>query len=79
MQLDLLGDQRLPVDIGTGTCMAEALRLAGEALQRNALLQGVNRLIVISDGIVQDPDETLLTVAAIQEQGFAITTLGSRG
>ena len=75
-QLDQLRDQRLPVDIGTGTYMAEALRLAGEALQKNALLQGVNRLIVISDGIVQDQEATILSVAALQEQGIAITTIG---
>ena len=75
-QLDLLRDQRLPVDIGTGTFMGEAVRQAGEALQRNALPQGINRLIVISDGIVQDSDATLLTVAAVQEMGYAITTLG---
>ncbi|MBV9852172.1 MAG: VWA domain-containing protein [Armatimonadetes bacterium] len=76
-QLDLLRDQRLPVDIGTGTYMAAALRLAGEALQQNAAeAQGINRLIVISDGIVQDPDATMLAVSAIQDQGYAITTLG---
>ena len=64
------------MDIGTGTCMAAALKLAGQSLQKNSLVLGVNRLIVISDGIVQDQEDTLLAVAAVQEQGFAITTIG---
>lgn len=75
LQMDLLREQRLPVDIGTGTYMAEALRAGADALKQNAT-GGVNRLIVISDGIVQDADVTLLNVTAIQEEGFAITTLG---
>jgi Ca-activated chloride channel family protein len=75
-QLDNLAAQRLPVDIGNGTHMAEALRMAADALKQNAGPSGVNRLIVISDGIVQDAEETYLTVSGIQDQGLAITTLG---
>jgi Ca-activated chloride channel family protein len=76
LQLDALREQRLPVDIGTGTYMAEALRAASDALKQNAENTHVNRLIVISDGIVQDADTTLAGVAAIQDEGLAITTIG---
>lgn len=75
-QLDLLAEQRLPVDIGTGTCMADALRAAADALAQNASPGTLSRLIILSDGIVQDAEATLLMVAGIQDQGLAITTLG---
>ncbi len=76
VQMDLLREQRLSTDIGTGTFMAEALRTGADALRQSAHQNGVNRLIVISDGIVQDADATLLNVVAIQEEGYAITTIG---
>jgi Ca-activated chloride channel family protein len=75
-QLDLLAEQRLPVDIGLGTQMAEALRVADVALEASSMSNGVSRMIIISDGIVQDAEATLMTVAGIQENGLAITTLG---
>lgn len=75
-QMDLLREQRLPADIGTGTYMAESLRQAADYLKQNAEVSGVNRLIVISDGIVQDPDATLASIAAIQAEGYAIATIG---
>ena len=76
LQMDLLREQRLPAEIGTGTYMAEALRVAADALKQNSSSATVNRLIVISDGIVQDADVTLLNVSAIQDEGLAITTIG---
>ena len=76
VQMDLLREQRLPADIGTGTYMAEALRAGTDALKQSATQDGVNRLIVISDGIVQDADATLSNVSAIQDEGLAITTIG---
>jgi Ca-activated chloride channel family protein len=76
LQMDALREQRLPVDIGTGTYMAEALRAGADALHQNADGSHVNRLIVISDGMVQDADVTLMNVAAIQDEGRAITTIG---
>jgi Ca-activated chloride channel family protein len=74
--LDALRDQTLPVDIGTGTYMADAILSAGEYLARNAEGQTVNRLIIITDGIVQDPMVTLNNISAVQEKGYAITTIG---
>lgn len=75
-QMDLLRDRRLPVDIGTGTHMAEALRQASTSLSQNVLPHGVNRLIVLSDGIVQDEEATLLAIDEVQSHGYAITTIG---
>lgn len=74
--LDALREQRLQVDIGTGTFMADAITQAGEYLARNTSPYSVNRLIVITDGIVQDPAEALRRVADVQERGYAITTVG---
>ena len=75
-QMDLLRDRRLPVDIGTGTRMAEALRQASTSLSQNVLPHGVNRLIVISDGIVQDAEATLRAIGDLQSHGYAVTTIG---
>ena len=75
-QMDMLQEQRLPVDIGSGTFMADALRQALSAISQNSLSHGINRLIVISDGIVQDKDATLKSIAQIEEGGYSITTLG---
>lgn len=75
-QMDLLRDRRLPVDIGTGTQMAEALRQADASLRQNVLPNGVIRLIVLSDGIVQDGEATLQAINEIQAHGYAITTIG---
>jgi len=76
VQLEHLREQRLPVDIGTGTHMAEGLRIAGAALQDQVGSGGVNRLIIISDGIVQDADASLATISDIQDNGYSITTIG---
>ena len=75
-QMDLLRERRLPVDIGNGTHMAEALRHAGQSLNQNLFSQGVNRIILISDGIVQDKEASLKSIEEIQSQGYAITTIG---
>ena len=76
LQMDMLQERRLPVDIGTGTYMAEALRQALQYLSQKSLAHGINRLIVISDGIVQDQEATLKSITEIEAQGYAITTLG---
>ena len=75
-QMDILQERRLPVDIGTGTFMADALRQALAAISQNSLTHGINRLIVISDGIVQDQDATLKSISEIEVAGYSITTLG---
>ena len=75
-QMDLLRDNRLPVDIGTGTQMADALAQASRSLESHLSAQAINRLLVISDGIVQDGEATLQMIDQIQSQGHAITTIG---
>jgi Ca-activated chloride channel family protein len=75
-ELDNLKEGRLPVDIGTGTYMSDALNHASDLLLRNASGSGVSRLIVITDGIVQDPAASLGKITALQERGIAITTIG---
>ena len=74
--LDALRDQTLPVEIGSGTYMSDAIVSAGEYLQRNSEATTVNRLIIITDGIVQDPMVTLTNISAVQDKGYAITTIG---
>ena len=56
--------------------MADALRQALAAISQNSLPHGINRLIVISDGIVQDQDATFKAISQIEAAGYAITTLG---
>ena len=75
-ELDNVKENRLPIDIGTGTYMAEALNHASDLLLRNAGSTSVSRLIIITDGIVQDPAAALGKITALQERGIAITTLG---
>jgi Ca-activated chloride channel family protein len=52
------------------------LQQANQSLKQNLFTQGVNRIIVISDGIVQDKDASLKAIDEIQSQGYAITTIG---
>ncbi len=75
-QMDLLRERRLPVDIGTGTRMSEALRQGAAAISQNALGFGINRMVIISDGIVQDQDAALQAIENIQSKGYPITTIG---
>lgn len=75
-QMDMLQERRLPVDIGTGTYMADALTQALQFISQNSLSHGINRLIVISDGIVQDQSATLKSITQIEAEGYAITTIG---
>lgn len=74
--LENLRNNRLPADIGTGTYMSEALSHASDLLLRNASPSAVSRLIIITDGIVQDPALALGRIVSVQERGVAITTIG---
>lgn len=76
VQLELLREQRLPVNIGTGTHMADGLRTSGAALREQIGSGGINRLIIISDGIVQDAEASLAAVSEIQDGGYSLTTIG---
>jgi len=75
-ELDTLLEQRLPVDIGLGTRMATSLESASDLLENTGTSHTVNRIIVLSDGIVQDEAATMSAISHIEKQGFAITTIG---
>jgi Ca-activated chloride channel family protein len=76
VQLDALRDRRLPTDIGTGTYMADALRTAAGYLERGRTPMSVNRIIVLSDGVVQDARATMENVSAIERRGYPVSTIG---
>ncbi len=75
-KLDVLLLQQFPFDIGTGTKMAQPLNLAFERVHHIGGPTTVNRIIVISDGIVQDQRDTNTVVETIQVGGVAISTIG---
>ncbi len=74
--LDDLLEQRLPYDIGTGTHMAFAINQAGSQMSQMAKDSAVNRILVLSDGIVQDRRETFEALEEVKLNGFAISTIG---
>lgn len=75
-RLESLLEQRLPIDIGQGTRMASSLTIATDTVMQAGTPSTVNRIIVISDGIVQDSNATIQAVNAIEKKQLAITTLG---
>jgi Ca-activated chloride channel family protein len=74
--LDALLDQQLPVEIGSGTRMGSALRSAEKLVTSSTSNATINRIIVISDGIVQDDRASMEALETINEAGYAVTTLG---
>ena len=74
--LDDLLDQRLPYDIGTGTRMAAALRQANGMLRDNGTMGATERIVIISDGIVQDRRETFEAIEAVRADQHAVSTIG---
>jgi Ca-activated chloride channel family protein len=75
-QLDALLDQRLPVDIGAGTRMSQALLQARDLVKASQSQGSVNRIIVLSDGIVQDDRDTMLAIDQIMSDNYPVTTIG---
>jgi Ca-activated chloride channel family protein len=75
-RLDALQTQQLSVDIGLGTKLAQPLTNAFELIKQGHSEQAVNRIIVISDGIVQDEVNTHAAVETIHTGGVAISTIG---
>jgi Ca-activated chloride channel family protein len=74
--VDKVLDQDIPIDIGTGTKLAPALAAASDLIQANSSESTIDRIIVISDGFLQDYRETLSVVSDVQQKGYAVTTLG---
>lgn len=75
-KIDAMRDQAIGKDIGNGTLLADALNRASELLGTFARLGSINRLVVLSDGIVQDSADSMARVDEIQRTGYAITTIG---
>jgi len=75
-RLDALLAQQLSIDIGNGTQLAAPLENAYSLINQSASDHSVNRIIVISDGIVQDEIRTNAIVSTIQNGGVAISTIG---
>jgi Ca-activated chloride channel family protein len=74
--IDKMLEQDLPIDIGTGTRLAPAISSAAELIEQNSAENTIDRIILISDGILQDYRETLSSLSEIERKGYAITTLG---
>jgi Ca-activated chloride channel family protein len=74
--LDDLLEQRYPFEIGTGTKMAAALYQAVQHMANLSSDGGVQRIIVLSDGIVQDRNATFEAIEKVREHDFAVSTIG---
>lgn len=67
---------QLSSTLGSGTRMAGAVELAREQLTRSAHPDTVKRLIVISDGLVEDRNETLRNFERVKDDNVRVTTIG---
>lgn len=63
-------------NLGAGTVMAQAVQLAAKQVTRATQAGSVSRVIIITDGIVHDPSETLRALETLRGQGAGITTVG---
>ena len=63
-------------NLGDGTVMASAVDLTIKQVERTAQPGGVTRVIIMTDGIVHDPNETLRRLETLRAQGLGITTVG---
>lgn len=75
-RLDDMRDDKLSGSIGTSTRLSAGLKSASNLLGNFAKMGGINRLVIISDGIVQDSASAIHELEDLQTQGFAITTVG---
>jgi len=66
-------------DVGDGTCMAGALGRAQDLAADHARAGRIARVIVLTDGIVHDSEETLERMQALREAGISLTTVGIGG
>jgi len=62
--------------LGDGTIMAQAVELAAKQVNKAASGGSVSRAIIMTDGIVHDPAETLRRLETLRAQGGGITTIG---
>lgn len=62
--------------LGSGTRMAGAIELAREQLLRGGQPDAVKRMIVVSDGMVEDREETLNHFERVKDDNVRVTTIG---
>ncbi|MBN1459252.1 MAG: VWA domain-containing protein [Armatimonadetes bacterium] len=62
--------------LGDGTKLAEGAQLAVEFLKSDPTKKRVRRLILITDGIVEDEAESLQILEQIRREGIAISAIG---
>ena len=63
-------------NLGDGTKMREAARLAAEVLRADPTKKRLRRLVILTDGIVEDQSESLQELERIRSEGIAITAIG---
>ncbi|HUT74394.1 MAG TPA: VWA domain-containing protein [Armatimonadota bacterium] len=63
-------------ELGDGTRMAQAVELAAKQVERSSQPGAVARVIIMTDGIVHDPSDTLARIEALRTLGAGITTIG---
>jgi len=74
--LNRLQSEPAALQVGDGTRAAEGVRLATQLLTKNASSGVVGRLILLTDGIVQDRGATLGNLEVIRRQNISTTTVG---
>jgi Ca-activated chloride channel family protein len=62
--------------LGDGTVMAQAIELATKQIAKASQVGSVSRVIVMTDGIVHDPVDTLRRLETLRASGSGITTVG---
>jgi Ca-activated chloride channel family protein len=62
--------------LGDGTMMAQAIELATKQVAKASQAGSVSRVIIMTDGIVHDPADTLHRIEALRAAGLGVTTVG---
>ena len=62
--------------LGDGTMMARAIELALKQVEQSSQPGTVSRVIIMTDGIVHDPGDTLTQLQALRAKRVGITTVG---
>ncbi len=62
--------------LGDGTRLEQAARMSASILSHDSSKKRVRRLIIITDGIVEDQSESLIELERIKNEGIAVTAIG---
>ena len=63
-------------ELGDGTVMAQAVELTAKQVDKASRAGSVARVIIVTDGIVHDPTDTLRQLETLRSQGAGVTTIG---